>query len=112
MNNGILIDSMAMNADFSSKVIKLNSMERVVFNSVITGAPDGLLQIQVSDDAVNRDTDVVNWIPYPDATQSVLGYSQVAFRIKDVSFKWMRLVYVYVGGSGTITTTFSHVGRF
>lgn len=112
MINSILINNASMDADFVSKVIKLNTMERIVLNSIISGSPDGSLQVQVSDDVVNKETDVLNWIPYPGATQTVLGYTQVAFRIKDVSFRWLRLVYVFVGGSGNITTTVSSVGRF
>lgn len=114
MTDRKLLDAQSMGASFQSRAyaIKKNRLERLSLHNVMTGSPDGLLQIQISNDEVEDGADVVNWIDYTGGSTQVLGVTQWMVNIRDLSFEWLRLVYVRTGSTGTITTTFTATKRF
>lgn len=112
MRSNILFNNQSMAGNLTSVAFKFTNLERLSIHSVISGAPDGNLKIQFSNDAVDYDADVVNWIDYADSSAPILGVTQVMHNLRDISFRWVRLVYSRTSGTGFISSTFQTVKRF
>lgn len=112
--NGILFNGTELDQDRTSKLVRIrySNYERISFHNIITGSPDGNLLIQISNDPTEDDDFVSNWVDYPDSSTSLLGVDQLIINVKDLTFRWMRLVYIRVGGTGFITTNFVIVKRY
>lgn len=108
---GCLVNAESMGADITSRAIQFDNVTRMSIHIIMTGSPVGVVSLQCSNDLVSdhsSDT-VTNWVDYTDGSSVVSGADQVMFNIRDVSFKWIRLVYVRGSGTGSMTTNFYSV---
>jgi hypothetical protein len=78
--------------------------------AVFTGAPVGILKIQISCDIGNpnasgpyMDDNIVNWIDLPGASSSISGAGQVLLSLVDAGYSWVRVVYTPTSGTGNIS---------
>ena len=113
MLTGMVFDNVELDQNRISRVVRLrhSASERISFHSIISGTPNGTLLLQISDDPVEDEALVSNWIDYTDSEVNILGVTQLLVNVKDITFRWAKLVYISVGSTGFITTNFVLVNR-
>jgi len=84
--------------------------------------PVGTLTLEVSNDIVpvassssspvgsDPAANVVNWSTYTGSSTSVNGNGNFLWNVTDVGYRWVRVKYTRVSGSGTINVTYSGKG--
>jgi len=114
MLNGISFNNVELDQDRLSKVVRIrySDCERLSFQNLISGSPEGIMLVQISNDPTEDDNLVTNWIDYPDSSVNILGVTQLMINIKDLSFRWVRLAYIRTAGTGFVTTNFVLVKRY
>lgn len=66
-----------------------------------TGTPTGNFKLQVSSDSADTPT---NWIDLPGSTQAAGGAAgSYVWNITDSFYSWVRVVYTFAAGTGTVT---------
>lgn len=113
MLTGVLFDNIELDQNRISRIVRIrySDAERISFHSIMSGTPDGILLIQVSEDPTEDEALVTNWIDYTDSEVSVLGMTQILHNLRDLSFRWIKLVYVHANSTGFITTNFTLIKR-
>ena len=85
-----------------------------------TGIPTGTFKIQISNDIVDENTarnqdpasNVVNWSDYTGSDTQVVGVAgNWLWMDKNVGYRWIRLVYTRISGSGFMTAIFNGKGN-
>jgi hypothetical protein len=69
-------------------------------------AAAGTLKIQASNDVAQNGTSASfpsHWVDIPSASASVTAGSSVLIKLTDMSYRWVRAVFVASGGAGSIT---------
>lgn len=77
-----------------------------------TGSPNGSFRLQMSNDDGNpqasreedRDYGIVNWTDISDSAFTVSAAGDIAWDVQNAGYRWVRVVYTAVSGSGTITS--------
>ena len=112
--NGTVFNNVELDQDRISRVVRIrySNYERVSFHNVISGSPDGSILVQTSNDPVEEEDLVTNWADYPNSSTNILGVTQLVINIKDLAFRWVRLVYISVSDTGFITSNFVVVKRY
>lgn len=109
-----IIVNESMAADVESNGIDVNQMVAGSIQAVWTGATaDGTIGLEVSNDIVpvgptqaNSSANVVNWSTYTGSTQTVAGDGNFLWNMNLMGFRWVRLVYTFSSGTGTLNATF------
>lgn len=114
MYGGTVFDNVQLNQDRKSKAIRCrySNTERISFHSVFSGTPEGTMLIQISNDLTEDETLVVNWVDYTGSLTNILGVEQFIINVKDISFRWIRVGYIFINSDGIVNTTFSTVKRY
>jgi hypothetical protein len=105
--NFSVISNGNMSGSLTSSPIFLDQKNMVSVQAVYTGAPNGAIKLQVSNDAgvINYDgsvSGVTNWTDYTGAVASISSAGSQAFDVTATSFRWMQVVYVFSSGNGTL----------
>lgn len=83
----------------------------ISFQTVLTGTPVGTLKIQVSNDLTDDYNSVVTWEDMADSSLAVSGATTHTYNLRDISTKWIRIVYIASSGNGTINSNFYSIVR-
>lgn len=100
-------------ATLDSSLIHLDQNYGFSIQCIFTGTPTGTLKIQGSND-VGYDSNgggVVNWSDIAGATIALTGAAGSGmFNLDATYYKWARLFYTRVAGSGTLTARLNSKG--
>lgn len=115
-----LVLNQAMTADINSKGIDLNQTPLFSIQASWTGTPTGTIKLQASNDIVQVDPSnsnpvgpdpaglVVNWSDIPSSSQAIAGAAgNFLWNQADVGYRWVRVVYTFASGTGTLSVTYS-----
>lgn len=106
-----IITSASMIATIDSIGIDTNQQVGGAIQAVWSGNPNGTLKIQVSNDNVLSYTNVINWTDYTGSSQSLTGSSgNFVWNLLNMGYRWIRLVYTFSSGSGTLNAVYSGKG--
>jgi hypothetical protein len=94
-----------MTADVISTPADTSSVFAVSAQALVTGgaSPTGILKLQASNDGINY-TDV------PSATVSISADGSYLIPVVNVAYEFIRAVYSFTSGTGTLTATIKTVG--
>lgn len=110
---GLSFDNVELNQNQFSNIVRVrySDCDRLSFHSIISGSPNGSLILQISNDLVEDERLVVNWADYPDSLLNILGITQDVLNVSEISFRWVRMAYIFNSGDGFITTNFVMIKR-
>lgn len=97
-----------LSASVSSSAILVEHVGMLSLSLAWSGAINGDLEIQCSNDVTSKADDVSNWDTI-DASVAVIaaglldGETHVTYNISNTAFRWFRVVYTRTSGSGTLT---------
>jgi hypothetical protein len=116
VDNFQIFTNVAMTADRQSLPIDANQYGLVDIQAVWTGSPVGMLFIETSNDVGSTDTSgvvtgVTNWTTYSGSVLATSGVAgNFAWHIWATGFKWARLSYTFISGSGTLNARVNQKG--
>ncbi len=111
-----------MSGNLVSTGVNLNQCVLYSIQAVFTGAPVGILKLQISDDIVpispsstnpvsdNPSANVVNWSDYTGSEYSISAAGNITWKVADVSEVWVRVVYTRTSGTGALTIVYAGKG--
>lgn len=94
-------------ASCTSSVVDTNQLPVIGLQAVYAGSPNGTIVVQVSGDNVPLASSVTNWTTYPSSSQSIAAAGSFVWNIAPFGFRWVRLLYTKVSGTGTLNATFN-----
>lgn len=104
-----ILNAADISVDVASNAMSLDRMFGCAIQCIITGASaKGTLSIQASCDPgkdVNGGS-VANWYTYEENV--VTGGANLMYNLKDVYFKWFRVVFTKDTGSAGVLTVYIH----
>lgn len=95
-----------MTGNINSTAININQIVVFAMQAIWTGSPVGTLAIQGSNDYVATAADVVNWSTLSNTQVTVNGAGNFLWNATEMGMYWVRLVYTFTSGSGTLTANF------
>lgn len=109
--NEALLTNQDASVSFVTPATSLEYQLGVSFQVVITGTPVGTLDLQGSNDfgtvkpagPDQGNPGVVNWTDIANSSAAVSGAGTVTWNFNGVFYKWIRVNYIAVSGTGTMT---------
>jgi hypothetical protein len=98
-----------MTATLYSAPVKCSNLEGICFQPVFTGTPTGAFKLQISNDGSNgalpeTPFTPTNWTDLASPTASASGAAgNAALTATGVYSVWIRLVYTFTSGTGSLT---------
>jgi hypothetical protein len=108
--NDVIVDAESVAITFESDAVLLDQIYGFSFHAIISGSPNGSIKLQASNDPVRNGDDVANWIDVANSSQSVTVAGQFFWNVDASFYKWVRVVYTAVSGSGSCTVNYSAKG--
>jgi hypothetical protein len=105
-----MIVSAPMTSSISSNVVDLQNMEHVAIQAIYTGSPNGVLKLQTSCDLVSDGSSVVNWTDLNGDSVTITTAGSTIFRHSGLGDRWIKAVYTFSSGTGTLNVNFSGKG--
>lgn len=112
-----IVSSASMVGNINSNGVDLQQLNLESISAVYTGAPVGSIKIQVSNDIVpvapgsNPSANVVNWSDYTGSPSAVSAAGNVTYNLTFAGYRWVRLVYTFTSGTGTLNVYFTGKGN-
>lgn len=95
-----------MSGNLTSPAIYLGHVVNFSVQAVFTGSPIGAFKLQASNDpgvSANDYAKAVNWTDITSSTIAVTAAGNIAMNVVNAGYQWVRLVYTFSSGTGTIT---------
>jgi len=108
--NEKIISAADMSADFESDPILLDQIYGFSFQAVFTGAPDGVIKLQASNDDKTFNQTPVNWDDIADSSYTVSAAGTYMWNFNGAFYKWVRVVYLFASGTGACDVTYVSKG--
>lgn len=109
--------STTVNASFNTGAVFLEHVNHYSVQMVVTSTLAGTVKLQASMDigpklqgGYDTANAVSNWNDITGATSSVSNGSPVIFNVSNVGYRWVRVVFTFSSGSGTVVMTFGGKG--
>jgi hypothetical protein len=106
-NDNILDDLTGtdMSTDIEGPAISLEHIQGFSVQVKWTGSPLGEILLEASNDVYSeaQKANVSNWIQIPNATVDVSADDEAFFHVPCAFYRWFRLRFDRISGSGTIT---------
>lgn len=117
-SNKIIMDEVDVSVDQESPGYWLDQVYGVAFQAVFSGSPTGTVHLEGSNDRglplmpgqPPSDQGVVTWNEILNSNTAVTGAGPVTWNYNGVFYRWIRLVYVAISGTGTVTVTVNTKG--
>ena len=99
-----------------SAAIDASQIYSISAQVVMTGSsPTGTLKLQASNDKINAanlalDTVPTNWSDIPNASVAISATGAFLVPKTDLSYQWVRALWVQTSGTGTVTVNIKTVG--
>lgn len=116
IDNFAIFTNAAMTGNLFSKPVNASLYSLPDIQAVWTGSPVGIFSIQTSNDVGTIEPDgtvinLVNWTTYDQSAQAAGGSAgDFAWHFIYAGFKWVRLVYAFTSGSGTLNARCNQKG--
>lgn len=91
-----IISSASMTGNITSSVVDVTQDFFAGIQAVYTGSPVGAIELQCSNDQTT-------WTSITGSSNAVSGASNTYWNIKDISFPYLRVVYTFTSGTGSLT---------
>ena len=101
-----VLPSTNMNATITGNAINVESMVNVGLILVYAGAaPTGTFSVQYSNAVVPNAAAIpsTSWVTDASLDKAITASGSHITKIVDCGFKWMRLIYTFTSGTGTIS---------
>jgi hypothetical protein len=100
----VLGEAVSMGANQEFEPINVSGLIGLCIQAIYTGSPEGTLEVQASGDPTNKasEIDADSWIDI--GSDAVLAAGNSLFNIRTPFYKWVRLVYTFTSGSGTLVS--------
>jgi hypothetical protein len=116
--NEELVHNQDASISFQTPATSLEYQLGVSIQVVITGTPSGTLNLQGSNDfgtikpagPDQGNPGVVNWTDIANSSSPVTGAGTASWNFNGVFYKWIRLNYVSVSGTGNMTVRINTKG--
>lgn len=115
-----MIDSeTSMGSSFESNAVWLGHVANYNIQLVFTGTPEGVFELQGSNDKGNEDrvlggwddAGVFNWTDIQDSDQAISGAGTHVWDVMQCGYRWVRVIYSRSTSTGTlISATFNAKG--
>lgn len=104
-SNEAIVSAGDMSANINSSATLIEWVFGYSIQVVMSGAPVGSLKLQASNDfdAGRPMAAPVNWTDIALTTQAVNGAGTAFYNIPDSMYRWVRLVYTFTSGTGSMT---------
>lgn len=99
-----------MSADIESSPILLDQIFGFAMQAVYSGAPDGVLKIQVSCDITNYADQIVNWDDLASSSVTITSDGITTYNVDAQYYKWVKIVYIFSTGTGVLNVTYNSKG--
>lgn len=111
-NDTLNLSSTDMAADITSDPIWLGHIANYNLQLVFTGAPNGTFKLQISNDLgypdsadeASRYVGLVNWTDMADSSQPISAAGNHSYEVQNAGHRWVRLIYTFASGTGTMTS--------
>lgn len=98
-----LINAGDMSGNITSPSQQVTFMINACVQAVYAGSPTGTLKLQISNDNVN-------WTDYSGSSQAISAAGSFAYLLADIGYPWLRVVYTFTSGTGTLNVTINAKG--
>ena len=98
-----IVNAVSMATSVNSTVLDLDQYVGCSVQAVWSGAPDGSIKLQISNDIADSGSSVVNWDDYTGSSQTVLGAGSFSWNLTQANYRWLRVVYTRSAGTGALT---------
>jgi hypothetical protein len=88
----------SLTTSWASEALLLDKIYMASISLVFSGTPSGGFTVQCSNDKSNP----INWTTIDGSLQNITAAGDHTYNIEDMGFKYIRVVYTYSGGSGTL----------
>ncbi len=109
-----IMTNVSMSVSQTSIGLDLNQIHLASIQAVWSGTlASGSLSLEVSNDVVlpsqsgNPAANVVNWTTYTGSATTVSGSGDFLYNLLDSGYRWIRLKYTSLSGTGTINASYS-----
>lgn len=112
-NGSIIAAPLTLTSTVNSEAVLLQNVIDYAIQIVYTGTPTGSFKLQASNDdgqplkgvsPVTLGSSVVNWTDVPSSSVAVSGAAGSSmWNIQDAGYRWVRVVYVFTSGTGSLT---------
>lgn len=104
-SNEVIVNAGDMSADINSNPTQIEWVFGYSIQCVMTDAPVGTLKLQASNDFDPGRPNLAptNWSDIANTSQAVNGAGIAFYNIPDSMYRWVRLVYTFTSGTGTLT---------
>lgn len=116
VSNDILMNNVSVATSQNSSAYPLEQVYGVAIQAEFSGAPVGTVSLQGScddgrlDNTTGLGTAIVNWVTIVGSPTAVSGAGPVTWNYNGVFYKWIRVQYIAVSGSGNVTVTVNTKG--
>jgi hypothetical protein len=109
-------------SSLTSTGVDMNQQVLASISAVFSGSPVGSLKLQISNDIVpvhpgtnipvgtDPAGNVVNWSDYTGSSENVTTNGNFTWNLGEAGYRWVRVVYTKVSGTGTLNVYFSEKG--
>lgn len=111
-NEAITLSSTDMSGSITGTAIYLGHICNYSIQLVFTGSPSGTFKLQCSNDAGNPNgavppslsSGVTNWTDIAGSSQVISAAGDITYQVENAGYAWVRVVYTFTSGTGTITS--------
>ena len=110
--------TVALNANWTSGAILLESIVLYSLQLVCTGAVTGSFKLEASNDDVdledyaNGGKSPTNWSTVASSSVAIVAAGDVLYTVSEVPYRWVRVVYTNSGGAGSLTSARANLKGF
>jgi hypothetical protein len=94
----------------NSIIVDAQNLHLASLHVTMTGTAAGTVKFQASNDEPRNGTAPSNWVDISGATVSVSAAGQFLIPKLDVCYNFMRAVYTFTSGTGTVTAKMHMIG--
>lgn len=111
-NDELTLSGTNMNTNITSDPIWLGHVVNYSIQLVFTGTPNGSFKLQCSNDEGrpeaasedDRDFKITNWTDITDSAQAVTAAGDHTYDVQNAGYRWVRVVWTFSSGSGTLSS--------
>jgi hypothetical protein len=107
-NENLTLSSTDMSANITSNAIWLGHIANFAIQLTFTGSPTGTFKLQASnDEGANdlklADASITNWTDVDGSDQAITEAGNHMWNVQNCGYRWVRVVYTFTSGTGSIT---------
>lgn len=96
--------TVSLSTGWESEPLYLDEIALLSLQVIFTGSPVGSFRLQCSGDRYNKTNPPANWTEVEGSTVAITEAGDITWNFEGVGFNWLKIIYTYTGGSGTLTS--------